>query len=275
MPGLGQHGESHGSHNHQIHFYDDQSSLATNVAGYLEEGLRAGEWVLVIATAEHEKALTDALRAAGLDPALAAREGRLEFRDAAAMLAQFMIDGQPDPARFENTVGAFIRELRARAGNGRVRAYGEMVDVLWNAGHSSAAIQLEQLWNQLLHTHPVSLLCAYQIDVFGKEFQTGVLDSILCAHTDLCPDRVAGDLDGAVNHAMSEVLGSRAEGLKLLMKANFRPSWPAIPHAEASVLWLRNNLPDYADEILARAKGHYQASLSAEHVSGNPASSLQ
>jgi len=57
------------------------------------------------------------------------------------------------------------------------------------------------------------------------------------------------------------VLGSRAQGLKLLIKANFRPSWAAIPQAEATVLWLRNNLPDYADEILARARGTYQGAL--------------
>jgi len=30
---------------------------------------------------------------------------------------------------------------------------------------------------------------------------------------------------------------------------------------EATVLWLRNNLPDYADEILARARGTYQGAL--------------
>jgi hypothetical protein len=57
---------------------------------------------------------------------------------------------------------------------------------------------------------------------------------------------------------MDEVLGPRAERLRPLIKANYRPAWAAIPQAEALVLWLRNNLPDFADEILDRARHYYQ-----------------
>jgi hypothetical protein len=70
-----------------------------------------------------------------------------------------------------------------------------------------------------------------------------------------------GNLEGAVNDAIEQVLGSRAKELKLLINANFRPAWAVVPQAEATVLWLRNNLPHYADEILARARGSYQAAL--------------
>jgi hypothetical protein len=34
-----------------------------------------------------------------------------------------------------------------------IRAYGEMVDVLWQAGQTAAAIRLEMLWNQLAENH--------------------------------------------------------------------------------------------------------------------------
>jgi hypothetical protein len=43
------------------------------------------------------------------------------------------------------------------------------------------------------------------------------------------------------------------------MKANYRPSWGIVPRGEAVILWLRNNLPDYADEILSRARRYYRA----------------
>jgi len=140
-----------------------------------------------------------------------------------------MVDGQPDPERFENTVGALIRRLRAQPGEVGLCAYGEMVDLLWNAGHSSAALRLEDLWNELLEASPFSLLCAYQMDVFDKEFQSGVLNGVLCAHT-----RLVSEGDG-----------------------------------EATVLWLRNNLPDYADEILERARGAYQAAPTHGHGNRN------
>jgi hypothetical protein len=250
-----------GSRKHLVQFYDDERALAKNVSHYLGEGLRRGEQLVVIATPGHREAFTRELEKQGFEPAGAVREGRLLLLDAGETLAGFMVDGQPDPERFQNTVGALIRKLSAQAGDAGLRAYGEMVDVLWNAGHSSAAMRLEELWNELLGANRFSLLCAYQIDVFGKEFQTGVLDGVLCAHTHLVSAGANGDLEGAVDGAIEQVLGSRAKGLKLLIKANFRPSWAVIPQAEATVLWLRNNLPDYADEILARARGSYQASL--------------
>jgi hypothetical protein len=250
-----------GSHRHLVQFYDDECVLAKNVSHYLAEGLGRGEQLVVIATPGHRDAFTRELEEQGLEPAATIGQGRLLLLDAGETLAGFMVDGQPDSERFENTVGSLIRKLRAQAGDGELRAYGEMVDLLWNAGHSSAAMRLEELWNDLLSVNRFSLLCAYQIDVFGKEFQTGVLDGVLCAHTHLVSAGAKGDLDVAVNGAIEQVLGSRAKGLKLLIQANFRPSWAVIPEAEATVLWLRNNLPDYADEILARARGSYQASL--------------
>src|SRR5919109_1301881 len=77
-------------------------------------------------------------------------EGRLVFLDAEATLSRFMINGEPDGERFEQVVGEAIRGVRASAVQNGVRAYGEMVGVLWSAGQHSAAVRLEELWNQLL-----------------------------------------------------------------------------------------------------------------------------
>lgn len=247
-------------HTHLVQFYNDEAVLAKNVSRYLADGFQRGETALVIATHGHRDAFLRELEKLGLTPEVMG--SRIVFGDAGDTLAGFMIEGQPDPERFDHAVGALVRKPRAQAGEAGFRAYGEMVDVLWNAGQSSAAIQLEGLWNELLRANPFSLLCAYQMDVFDKEFQSGVLNGVLCAHTHLLSARNDGALENAVNGAIEQVLGSRAAGLKLLIKANLRPSWAAIPQAEATVLWLRNNLPDYADEILARARGTYRAALS-------------
>jgi KaiC/GvpD/RAD55 family RecA-like ATPase len=260
-PVLSQRHDKAGSHTHLVQFYDDERVLARNVSEYLLEGLRRGETVVVVATPGHRDAFTRELEKQMPDLARAIEDGHLLFLDAGETLAGFMVEGQPDAARFANTVGAVVRKLHDRAAETGLRAYGEMVDLLWNAGHSAAAMRLEALWNELLATKRFSLLCAYQVDVFGKEFQAGVLDGVLCAHTRMVSTAADGDLESAVNGAIEQVLGSRAQGLKLLIDANFRPAWAEIPAAEATVLWLRNNLPHYADEILARARGSYQAAL--------------
>ena len=192
------------------------------------------------------------------------REKRLSVLQAQETLAQFMIHGQPEWRLFENTIEAAIREVRPPAGYVGLRAYGEMVGILWKAAQYSAAIRLEQFWNKLLASKGFNLFCGYPIDIFGEEFHIAAVDALLCAHTHLLPAGRNGDIESAIDRSMDEILGPRAEGLRLLMKANFRPSGAVMPRAEATILWLRNNLRDDADEILARSRQYYQEAQPVE-----------
>ena len=242
---------------HLVELYDrDGSSLARNVGQYLFDGLRRGEGLLVIAGHEHAAAFRAELDRLGADSAAAERDQRLVVLGAPETLARFMADDSPDPELFRAMMTAAMRTVR-RAGGG-LRAYGEMVGILWQAGNTQAAAALEGLWNRLLAETEVDLYCAYPIDVFGSDFHAAVVDEILCAHTQLVPSAGA-NVVRAIERAMTDVLGSRAEGLRPLMKANHRPAWGDVPPGEAVILWLRNNLPDYADEIVGRARRYYHA----------------
>jgi anti-sigma regulatory factor (Ser/Thr protein kinase) len=42
-----------------------------------------------------------------------------------------------------------------------VRAYGEIVDLLWQAGNVQGTIELERLWNELISELDFTLLCGY------------------------------------------------------------------------------------------------------------------
>jgi hypothetical protein len=248
-----------GPEEHVVQLYGpDDQLLAQNVARFLSPGLKRGDGLLVIATPEHRTTLTRKLRNESGYPK-AVLEGRLVFLDAKTTLGRFMVNGMPDSDLFLTVVGEALRGIRARAGHTGVRAYGEMVGLLWQGGEQQAAIRLEELWNELLRQNDVSLFCAYPIDVLGPEFQTSRLDPIFCSHTHLLPSD--GALEDALNLAMDEVLGARVEGLRQLMRNNHRPAWAAIPKAEALVLWLRSNLPGSVEEILARARTYYQPAL--------------
>jgi hypothetical protein len=119
------------------------------VGQFLGEGFIAGLPAVVIATPEHLDAIRGVLAAPFFDVGRLEAAGDLVMVEAAATLAQFMVDGTPDPIRFRNAITPLIE----RACRGRkdcvVRAYGEMVDVLWKAGHTVAVVRLETLWNQL------------------------------------------------------------------------------------------------------------------------------
>jgi hypothetical protein len=237
----------------QLYGKDDQL-LTRNVARYLGEGLRRGDGLLIIASPEHSGSFARQLR----DDAAyskAVLEGRLVFLDAQATLNRFMVNDRPDRERFETVIGEALRGVQDRAGHKGVRAYGEMVGVLWKAGLYAAAVRLEEFWNGLLEDSNVSLFCAYPIDVFGEEFQVDTVDPLLCAHKHMLP--VDDALERALDRAMNEVLGARMMGLRGLIKANYRPSWGAVPKSEAIILWLRSNLPGSAGEILKLAKRYY------------------
>jgi hypothetical protein len=245
------------SNGHLVQMYEaDEQALVSNVGQYLWEGHKRGDGLLVIASAANTEAFRAELEKHGADVKGIVRRGNLAFLDAQETLSRFMVDGQPDWDLFESVMGTAMRQVRAQTEFAGLRAYGEMVGILWKARQFAAAIRLEQFWNRLLTRSSFSLFCGYAIDVFGKDFQIGSLDALLCAHTHLLP-ATDGNLEAAINMAMDEILGPSAKDLKLLIKANFRPAWAVMPFGEAMALWLRNNLPDQADRILGLARQHY------------------
>jgi hypothetical protein len=178
------HAES-GDHVVQLYGEDDQL-LAKNVSRYLAEGMRRLDGLLVIATPEHTQATARHLAQDHASATLEAeRSGRLVFLDARTALDRVLVGGQPDEGLFDAVVGQAMREERARSGSGKVRAFGEMVGLLWSEARYAEAELLEALWNALLAGSDDTLYCAYRIDLFGVDVDKAALSSIVAAHTHL------------------------------------------------------------------------------------------
>ena len=101
--------------------------------------------------------------------------------DAEETLGTFMHNGMPDQILFQRHVGALMEQTVRGRGRTPLRAYGEMVDVLWRRGQADAAIRLEVLWNDLATMHSFSLLCGYAIGSFYKE--TSRIEEVCHEHT--------------------------------------------------------------------------------------------
>jgi len=248
---------------HFVQLYDaDEEALTENVGHYLWQGLWRGDGVLLIATSEHRELFCRHLDHLGADLSALFRSRQFVCWDAQQTLVQFITDRQPNWASFERVMRTAIRHVLPAKGEG-LRAYGEMVGVLWKARQFAAAIRLEQFWNRLLEQASFSLYCAYAIDVFGKDFAPSNLDGVLCSHTHLVPSQPNGALEVALKRAMEETFGPNAEALRSLIQADYRSGWAVMPNAEAMVLWLRRNRPHQAEEILSRAHDHYKMVLHA------------
>ncbi|HEY2261225.1 MAG TPA: MEDS domain-containing protein [Streptosporangiaceae bacterium] len=157
---------------HVVQFYGHDAELAERVSGYLLGALQGGGVAIVIATPEHRGEFEARLKQAGVDLAAARDDGTYLTLDAAGILRELMGDASPDRqtldrAAFDRVIGTLIRQAAA---DGRpVRAYGELVALLWDDGLVNAAAQLEALWDQLNRRHPFSLFCGYRADSVTRE----------------------------------------------------------------------------------------------------------
>ena len=170
---------------HLVHFYEDEGFLFEAVGRFLGAGLEAGDRLIVIATPEHRDGFLRALQDRQVDRAIA--EGQLLLVDARETLARIMLDGRPDRALFFRVLDdALARATGGRQGV-RVRAYGEMVDLLWRDGEQTAAVALEELWNEAGRAHSFSLLCAYVMANFYKGGDGASFVDVCRAHTHVLP----------------------------------------------------------------------------------------
>jgi hypothetical protein len=206
----------------------DVRLLASTTAPFLAEALEQGGSVLVVATKEHWPDFRSALACEEY-----AAEGRVIHLDARDTLSQFMIDGMPDWQAFNRTVGAVVRNLRAKTSPKPLRAFGEMVGVLWEDGYFSAAVTLEEFWNKLLGGLSFELCCGYPIDVLGHGFHACDVEAIQCTHTSL----VSCDPDGLVERAVRQALGE--------LSAHSAPKL----QTESLILWVKENVPESAAVI--------------------------
>ena len=171
---------------HVVQFYEQSPYLIDRVSSFIAPGLKAGEAAIVIATSEHREMVGVQLGARGIDVIEMRKHGAYVDLDAAETMSKFMVDGQPDRKRFVEVIGGTITQVRPKARFPIVRAYGEMVALLWAQGRQDAAINLEELWNDLLGHHPFSLMCGYPIEGLGNP-DSPTVQKMMATHTKAHP----------------------------------------------------------------------------------------
>jgi hypothetical protein len=167
--------------NHLVQIYENDDILLDSLEGFVETGFKAGESVIIIATDAHLKTLNKNLEAHGWDVQVLSATDQYIPMNAQQILAEFMVRGWPDQDLFMKLVKQLI--LRARGIDERqVRAYGEMVAILWAQGHNGATVHLEYLWNKFCETESFCLFCAYPKSGFTQSASDS-LKHICTTHT--------------------------------------------------------------------------------------------
>jgi anti-sigma regulatory factor (Ser/Thr protein kinase) len=170
-----------GRHRHVVQFYDRDEELADNAGNYLAGAIAEGGAAIVVATPGHCAGFEAQLAAGGVDVGAARRDGSLVCLDATQVAPGLTHAGRVDLAAF----GARFRPAILAAGEapGPVRIYGEVVALLWAAGHVNAALELEGLWSELARQIPFSLFCGYPRNLVESSQHQGAVAEVCRLHT--------------------------------------------------------------------------------------------
>jgi DNA-binding NarL/FixJ family response regulator len=170
---------------HEVFFYPDDASFLGSFSGFIKAALESGSAVVVVATESHLVSLRQTLQAQGVDVATVVDEGRYIPLSVAETLSTFMVDGLPDRVRFLRVAGDLI-EIASKAVNGKhrgVSACGECAPTLLGERSVEAAIQVEQLWDEVARTYGVDILCGYSSGSFPGDKDSHVFQKIRAEHS--------------------------------------------------------------------------------------------
>ncbi len=193
---------------HSVQFYEKDEFLISQLSRYVSSGLTSGETCLVIATSAHGAALLEELAKIGLNVEAQVAESRLILKDAADTLAAFMIGAAPDEALFRKALQSILTQ--ALALDKPLRAFGEMVALLWASGEADAAVELEGLWENILAEKSIRLLCAYPLQGFKDPSTLGQFLKMCDRHAHILPSEALSSPD------MSE--GEKLRAMALLQQ---------------------------------------------------------
>jgi len=187
---------------HVVQIYENDTIFLDALTGFVGGGINAGDAVIVIATVAHLQALHNRLRSYGLNVDSLVSEERYIPLNAEEILSKFMVNDWPDEELFMQTVSKLLEKAGKK--DRRIRAFGEMVAILWAQGNNGATIQLEHLWNKFSKKAQFCLFCAYPKTGFTEDMNTSIID--ICG----CHSRVLEGSKSALTEITYHPIGSRA-----------------------------------------------------------------
>ena len=174
-----------GHNDHFVQFYENDEWLLKAVSAFIGAGLGAGDGGIVIATQEHRDALEKQLLVQGINVTGVKARGQYVSLDAVETLSKFMVRDLPDRDLFNEVIGGLV--VKTTKGERGLRAFGEMVALLWAEGKEEAALRLEELWNDLGKRQSFSLFCAYPLNDFRGHAHSEAFVHICQAHSRVLP----------------------------------------------------------------------------------------
>lgn len=169
------------SWDHLVQVYENEKIFLDTLEGFAGTGLIHDESVIIIARKKTIEALNNRLITQHFDITELERSNKYLTFDAEEVLNQFMDGNWPNENKFHVLFHDILAKARGEE-NRKVRAFGDMVAVLWERKLAVATMYLEGLWEQLREIENFTLFCAYPKSCFSNENLHGI-ESICRSHS--------------------------------------------------------------------------------------------
>lgn len=250
-------------HDHILQLYQDSDFLNSAVCRYIGAGLANGDRIILFPTLTHWNAFRQRLETEGVNVQAARERGQLTVVDANELLPRFMRDAMPDPQVFNVVIGDVFRQACAGGSYQKLRAWGELVNILWERGEVAASMNLEDLFDKLNQKIGIAMFCSYVMDNFNGDVHAHMLPRLGTNHSHLIPVEDYARLECAVADALRETAGpDEARVLESQLLSRYQPPF-SMPRSQALLLALRQFLPAIADPVLQRSRNLYSAARAA------------
>jgi signal transduction histidine kinase/ActR/RegA family two-component response regulator len=156
-------------HAHSFELFREGAFPAARIAASLRTALDLGSAAGALARPAHLKALRGALRGLGIDVEDVCAAGQLVLVDSEAVFEE----AWARPGLREEVVAERVLAPAsyAIARYGRIRMYGELVDMFTGANDQEGALALERWWNDQLGRYPIELHCGYRLGPFTDSLE--------------------------------------------------------------------------------------------------------
>lgn len=243
---------------HFAQFHRDTEVLTESAFVFLEAGLRHDNSLLVIAPTVRVEQLFDRLSIGKLHSKSLLDSGQLAVMDSTPIIDVLVAHPETEAARFRGILDPVLSQLRP-FGRG-TRIYGEIANVLWQAGETDAAVRLEDLWNALAAAYTFSLFCGYRLDTMSETSYAGPLEELGRTHSDILATQEDERFGAALDRASQELFGISLTQMAGLGQLDGTRRFPS---GQRTMLWVKRNLPTSSVQLVDRARHYFHNGDSA------------
>jgi hypothetical protein len=177
---------------HLVQIYENEGEFLKTLCGFVSGGFSANDSVIVIASNQHLQMLNDKLKEKDLNFERHITDQNYFPLEAKQVMSKFMVQGWPNEALFFETINGIFKMAKHKSS--RIRAFGEMVAILWQEKNYSATVHLEHLWNKFCEQENFCLYCAYPKTGFTRN-PAQSMKNICCTHS-----KVIAGVQQSTNH---------------------------------------------------------------------------